>query len=148
MNNEKIETCSMLLAIGTLDPNNKEVFDENNGMHQILQKRLTACGIETKVPCWLTEIIAVCTDGVPGYALMLFKEFLCKLNKNKFNGKGIEPTYEIEPLDFGLAYPDGFPIDNKKYENMFDSQKRENVYGSVNLCDTLEYWQKEFKLSR
>lgn len=143
---EKIEACGMFLAIATLDPDNKEVFDENDGMHQILQKRLTACGIEMKVPCWLTSIIAVCTEGVPGYVLMLFKEFLGKLNKNKFNGKGIDHTYEITPLDFGLAYPDRFPIDNKKYENMFDSQKRVN--GSLNLCDTAEYWQEEFKLTR
>lgn len=129
----------------------KEFF-ERSFVTKVLSKKLDAFDIDVHIPSYLYMLISVCSDENPGKAQLILKELLTSIKNRK--GAGIEKGYVITVSDFVDCFVESFPITGipaiaKKYQKMWDEQKKERGNDmrnypafSDNKCDTPEYWME------
>lgn len=141
------ELCSRLLimwGLNEMTPGSQKYITNNEDefISKIIFKRTEAYDI--KIPLELGYIIAMCSGGNPGKAIIIYYNILDTIFKNR---GAIPYGYEITPSDFSLAYPMSFPLsiipeEDKKLEEMWDGQKDER---GDNMVDKISYWDKLFK---
>ncbi len=113
---------------------------------KIILKKFETFGIDIVLPDDLLLILYLCVEGNPGQFQILLKELLKAIVKNR--GRAIPKGYVITSDDFVHAFPTHFPVMsipevNKKYEKLWDEQKYESAFHTMNnRCDTIEWWKE------
>ena len=144
---EKINLCSRVLMVWFLKEKEEDVSVHEKEVadmfiSQILMKKLAAVGVDVVIPDPLLVMIDLCCNSNPGISQLMLKDILLSIK----NRKGPVPKgYVITTDDFSLCYPNRFPVIeypdiNKKFEEMWDSQKIFIGGKERNSCDTAEWW--------
>ena len=129
------------------DNKDMTIYDEelnNTFIFQMIRKKFDIFGINIVLPDELLAIITTCTNSNPGQSQILLKYLLDNIKKRK---GPIPKGYVVKADDFALTFETRFPILhefddlNKKFQKLWDAQKKENVlpFGD-NRCDTPEWW--------
>ena len=142
---EKLENLSLTFMMASLNPDDSELFDGEDFVTKVLQKKFTVFNLPIKVPNWLGFLIGYCVNGNPGYCQIIMDEVLQSVNERKFSNMGIDDDYVITPTDFALCYPFQFPLLDIPDVEKRISDKYDEIKNSQYTFDTIHFWNRHFK---